>query len=89
MVPKKLTPVMFPPGRLRLATKPAPTGSPPNVKTIGIVVVAALAAKIELPPPVAAITATLRAIRSAASAGNRSCWFSAKRYSTATLRLSR
>ena len=59
-VPKKLTPVTLPPGRLRLATKPALTGSPPIVKTIGIVVVAALAAKIELPPPVAAITATLR-----------------------------
>jgi hypothetical protein len=41
------------------------------VNTIGIVVVAALAAKIELPPPVAAITATLRATKSAASAGNR------------------
>ncbi len=41
---EELTPVMFPPGRLKLATMPALTGSPPNKKTIGIVVVAALAA---------------------------------------------
>src|SRR5229473_2894892 len=41
---KLLIPVMFPPGRLRLATKPRSTGSPPNVETIGIVAVAALAA---------------------------------------------
>ena len=34
----------LPPGRLRLATRPALTGSPPTVKTIGMVVVAALAA---------------------------------------------
>src|SRR5262249_36282271 len=40
----KLTPVTLPPGRLRLATRPSLTGSPPVVKTIGIVVVAALAA---------------------------------------------
>ena len=30
MVPKKLTPVTLPPGRLRLATKPSWTGSPPS-----------------------------------------------------------
>ena len=41
---KKLTPVRLPPGRLRLATRPSWTGSPPVAKTIGIVVVAALAA---------------------------------------------
>ena len=40
----------------------------------------ALAAKTELPPPAARITAALRSTRSAASAGNRSIWFSAKRY---------
>ena len=32
-----LKPVMFPPGRARLSTKPAPTGSPLNAMTIGIV----------------------------------------------------
>ena len=40
----KLTPVTLPPGRLRLATRPTLTGSPPVAKTIGTVVVAALAA---------------------------------------------
>ena len=62
------------------------TGSPPVNNTIGIVLVAALAANIELPPPVAAITATLRSASSAASAGNLACWLSAKRYSITTLR---
>ena len=38
------SPVTLPPGRARLATKPAPTGSPALVITIGIVVVALLAA---------------------------------------------
>jgi hypothetical protein len=40
----KLTLVTLPPGRFRLATRPFLTGSPPVVKTIGTVVVAALAA---------------------------------------------
>ena len=39
-----VTPVMLPPGRLRLATSPSSTGSPSMQNTIGIVVVAALAA---------------------------------------------
>jgi hypothetical protein len=47
----KLIPVTLPPGRLKLATRPASTGSPPAVKTIGIVVVAALAADAETGPP--------------------------------------
>jgi len=42
------------------------------VNTIGIVAVAALAAKIGLVLPGAAITATLRMTKSAASTGNRS-----------------
>ena len=41
---KKLMPVALPPGRARLATRPSLTGSSPTPKTIGIVVVAALAA---------------------------------------------
>ena len=41
---KKLTPVRLPPGRARLATRPSLTGSSPTRKTIGMVVVAALAA---------------------------------------------
>src|SRR5262245_28370513 len=39
----KTTPVTFPPGLLRLVTSPSLTGSLPAVKTIGILVVAALA----------------------------------------------
>ena len=39
------SPVMFPPGRARLATNPAPTGSIAVVMTIGIVWVAFLAAR--------------------------------------------
>ena len=40
------SPVMLPPGRARLATKPSATGSPETVKTIGIVLVACLAALV-------------------------------------------
>src|SRR5262249_47351571 len=50
----------------------------------GIVVVATFAANATAGPPVAAITATRRRTRSAASAGSRSNWFSAQRYSIAT-----
>jgi hypothetical protein len=53
---KKITPVALLPGRLRLATRPSRTGSPPCVNTIGIVVVAVLAANPD--PPVARITLT-------------------------------
>ena len=43
----QLIPVALPPGRLRLVTRPIFTGSPPMLKTIGIVAVAALAARVE------------------------------------------
>ena len=69
---RKLIPVTLPPGRARLATRPSLTGSSPTVKTIGIVVVAALAASAAACRPVAAITATWRRTNSAASAGSRS-----------------
>ena len=42
-VPKKVTPVAFPPGRFRLGTNPCLTGSPCAVNTIGIVWVVAIA----------------------------------------------
>src|SRR5262249_50719687 len=48
----QLTPVTLPPGRLRLATRPRLTGSSLLVKTIGIVLVAAMATSAELLPPV-------------------------------------
>ena len=60
---KKLMPVRLPPGRARLATRPSLTGSSPTMKTMGIVVVAALAANAAAVPPVAAITATCRRTR--------------------------
>ena len=40
-------PVALPPGRLRLATRPSLTGSSPLVKTMGMVEVAALAARAD------------------------------------------
>jgi hypothetical protein len=46
--PKKLMPVKFPPGRARLDTRPTLTGSSAKRKTMGIVVVAALAASAPL-----------------------------------------
>jgi hypothetical protein len=44
------TPVILPPGLLRLATRPNLTGSSPDTKTIGIVFVAALATCAAGPP---------------------------------------
>jgi len=41
-----LRPVMLPPGRATLATKPVPTGSPTPTMTMGIVLVACWAARI-------------------------------------------
>jgi hypothetical protein len=70
---------------LRLATSPASTGSVDNTNTIGIVLVAALAASVAGVPPVT-ITFTPRRTRSAAIAGSRSFWPSAQRYSMATFR---
>src|SRR5262245_60485569 len=68
----QITPVTFPSGWLKLLTSPARTGSAPLVNTIGIVVVSDFATRAVWLPPVAAMTATRRAIRSAASARNRS-----------------
>jgi hypothetical protein len=68
----KVTPVMLPSGRLRLATRPAFTGSAPTSNTIGIVEVAAFAARAETVPPAAKMTSTFRRTRSAASSGRRS-----------------
>ena len=64
-----VAPVTLPPGRLRLATSPIAIGSFAVKKTIGIVLVAALAA---LTPKVLFVvrTVTLRLTRSAASCGN-------------------
>ena len=47
-----VTPVMLPPGRGRLATKPSATGSTPTIMTMGLLLVARLAARIAGVPPV-------------------------------------
>ena len=77
---KPENPVTLPPGRARLATRPAPTGSPGLVITMGMVVVALLAAEAAA-APVTTIRSTLRRTRSAASSSRRSCFCSANRYS--------
>ena len=79
---KLASPVTFPAGRARLATRPAPTGSPALAITMGIVVVALLAANAA-PVPATTIRSTLRRTRSAASSGRRSGFCSANRYSMA------
>src|SRR5262249_24166698 len=68
----EIDPRQIAPGRARLATRPSPTGSWATMKTVGIVVVAALAANVTVGPPDATITATCRRTSSAASTGSRS-----------------
>ena len=70
----------LPPGRARLATKPAPTGSPPLALTMGMVVVAFFAANAG-GGDATTIRSTLRGTRSAASSGRRSSFRFANRYS--------
>src|SRR6516165_9429771 len=53
--PRMVKPVTFPPGRAKLATSPDSTGLPLDAKTIGIVSVAALAARV---PGVPVVTMT-------------------------------
>jgi hypothetical protein len=66
---KKFTPVVLPPGRARLATRPSLTGSSATPNTIGIAVVADFAASAAGLLPGVAMTATRRRTRSAASSG--------------------
>src|SRR5690348_846788 len=63
-------PVTLPPGRARLITSPSATGSPTVAKTMGMLLVACLAARAAI-VPVATITSTLSATSSAARAGSR------------------
>ena len=79
-----MTPVTFPPGRARLATSPSFTGYALPAITIGIVDVAALAARAAGVVMVT-ITSAFARISSAASAGSRSGWPSAHRVSIAML----
>src|SRR5262249_16420319 len=81
---KKLMPVAWHPGRLRLPTKPTLTGSSPTPKTIGMAEVAACTARTTVGglPGMAMITTRRR--KSAANSGMRSYRPSAQRYSIAT-----
>jgi hypothetical protein len=54
----RLMPVTFPPGRLMLSTSPILTGSPSITKTMGILFVAAFAARADCSPPMVTIPAT-------------------------------
>src|SRR5262249_5183316 len=74
------TPVMLPPGRARLATRPNATGSPARVITMGMVVVAFFAANAT-PIPETTMRSTLRRTNSAARSDMRSGFCSANRYS--------
>jgi hypothetical protein len=62
----EVIPVMLPPGWSRLETRPVSMGSAPRPKTIGIVVVAAFAARTAATLPDATRTATPRSTRSLA-----------------------
>ena len=78
-----VSPVTFRPGRPRLVTSPRVTGSPAPTMTMGIVVVACLAARAAGAPPVT-ITSTLSRTSSAARLGNDSVLSSAQRHSRVT-----
>src|SRR5207245_3230822 len=65
-------PVIFPPGRARLATNPNSTASLTPAMTMGIVVVAFLTARTVGFPPEVTMTSTLSRTISVASSGRRS-----------------
>src|SRR3954469_16480188 len=75
-------PVTFAPGRPRLATSPAPTGSASCAMTMGVVPVACLAATLAGVPDVT-ITSTLSSTSSAARPESWSIFSSANRDSNA------
>jgi hypothetical protein len=72
---RKAKPVMFPPGRARLATNPKATGSATSTITIGIVVVVSLAARVAAGADVT-MRSTLRRIN---SEGTKPLLFSIRR----------
>ena len=83
--PRTVTPVMFAPGRARLAMSPLRTGSPADAMTIGIVVVARLAANA-LGVTLVTMMSTFALTSSVARPGSRSSRPSAHRYSSVMLR---
>jgi hypothetical protein len=68
--------VTLPPGRAKLATSPLPNGSPDDAMTIGIVLVARLAASGPS-VPLATITSTFKRTSSSAMRASRAASFSA------------
>ena len=70
----RLIPVTLPPGRAKLATSPLPNGSPDDVMTIGIVLVARLAASGPS-VPLATITSTFKRTSSSAMRASRAASF--------------
>ena len=77
---RKVIPVMFPPGCARLVTSPSPTASALAAMTMGIVLVASLAAQVATEAPVTMIS-TLSWMSSATSTERRSTLPSANRNS--------
>src|SRR5262249_37986861 len=78
------SPVTLPPGRARLATTPAPTGSSPNAKTMGMTAVACI--NVGTASAFETMTSTLRRTNSAAISAWRSGRPSDQRYSIAMVR---
>jgi hypothetical protein len=76
-------PVILPPGRARLATRPSPTGSRPSANTMGMADVARLSAGTAV--PAVTMTSGLRRTSSLAISTSRSLRPSAQRYSSATV----
>jgi hypothetical protein len=68
-----VSPVTLPPGRLKLAMRPSCTGSPLVTKTIGIVVVARLAARTAAVPNGATMTANAGSGPMLVRASDRCC----------------
>src|SRR5262249_10916423 len=77
-------PVTLPPGRERLVTRPAATGSVPKATTIGMVDVACFTGAAAL--SAGTMTSTLRRTNSAATSAKRSGRPSAQRYLIVTVR---
>jgi hypothetical protein len=80
------SPVTLPPGRARLATRPAATGSPMVVMTIGVVVVARWTARTTGGPPDATMRSILRRRSSATRSGSDSYFPFADRSGSGTPR---
>src|SRR4029450_12693924 len=82
---RNVEPVTLAPGRARPSTSPTPTASPTPTNTMGMLLVARLAASAAGVLQAERMTSTLLCASSAASAGSRSYLPSAQRYSKARL----